>query len=38
MTASLVAEATIPGGQAEPGKEGTPIGPTPYDAPRRSGG
>jgi hypothetical protein len=38
MTASLLAEATIPGAQAEPGKKGTPIGPTPHDAPRRSGG
>ena len=38
MTASFVAESTIPGGQAEPGREGTPIGPTPHDAPRRSGG
>ena len=38
MTASLLAEATIPGAQAEPGKKGTPSGPTPHDAPRRSGG
>src|SRR5512143_4330353 len=38
MTASLLAEATIPGDQAEPGKKGTPIGPIPHDAPRNSGG
>ncbi len=38
MTASLLAEAMIPGDQAGPGKKGTPIGPIPHDAPRRSGG
>ena len=38
MTASLLAEATIPGDQAEPGKKGAPIGPIPHDAPRSSGG
>ena len=38
MTASLLAEATIPGDQAEPGKKGAPIGPSPHDAPRSSGG
>ena len=38
MTASLLAQAAIPGGQAEPGKKGTPIGPIPHDAPRNSGG
>ena len=38
MTASLLAEASIPGDQAEPGKKGTPIGPNPHDAPRNSGG
>jgi hypothetical protein len=38
VTASLLAEATIPGDQAEPGKKGTPIGPIPHDAPRSSGG
>ena len=38
MTASLLAEATIPGDQAEPGKKGAPLGPIPPDAPRRSGG
>src|SRR5512147_1131254 len=38
MTASLLAEATIPGDQAEPGKKGTPIGPIPHGAPHRSGG
>jgi hypothetical protein len=38
MTASLLAEATIPGDQAEPGKKGAPIGPCPHDAPRSSGG
>ena len=36
MTASLLAGATIPGDQAEPGKKGTPIGTIPHDAPRRS--
>ena len=38
MTASLLAEASIPGDQAEPGKRGTPIGPISHDAPRSSGG
>ncbi len=38
MTASLLAEASIPGDQAEPGKKGTPIGPNPHDAPRSGGG
>src|SRR4030088_1439958 len=38
VTASLLAEATIPGDQAEPGKKGAPIGPAPHDAPRSSGG
>jgi hypothetical protein len=37
-TASLLAEAAIPGDQAEPGKRGTPIGPIPHVAPPRSGG
>ena len=38
VTASLLAEATIPGHQAEPGKKGAPIGSIPHDAPRSSGG
>jgi hypothetical protein len=38
MTASLLAEASIRGDQAEPGKKGTSIGPNPHDAPRNSGG
>jgi hypothetical protein len=38
MTASLLAEASIRGDQAEPGKKGTPSGPIPHDAPRNSGG
>ena len=38
MTAGLLAEATIPRDQAEPGKKGTPSGPSPHDAPRNSGG
>ena len=38
MTASLLAEATIAGGQAEPGKKGMPIGLIPHDAPRNRGG
>lgn len=38
VTASLLAEATIAGDQAEPGKKGAPIGPIPHDAPRRNGG
>ena len=37
VTASLLAEATIPPGQAEPGKKGAPSGPIPRDAPRRCG-
>jgi hypothetical protein len=38
MTASLLAEASIRGDQAEPGKKGTPSGPIPHDVPRSSGG
>ena len=38
MTACLLAEATIPGDQAEPGKKGAPAGPSSYDEPPRSGG
>ena len=38
MTASLLAEATIPGDQAEPEKKGGPAAPTDRDAPRRRGG
>ena len=38
MTASLLAEATIPEDQAEPGKKGAPAAPTDHDAPRRRGG
>ncbi len=38
VTASLLAEATIAGDQAEPGKKGPPIEPIPHDAPRKSGG
>jgi hypothetical protein len=38
MTACLLAEASIPGDQAEPGKKGTPSGPSPHDAARNSGG
>lgn len=38
MTASLLAEAMIPGDQAVPGKKGAPSGPIPHDAPRNSGG
>jgi hypothetical protein len=38
VTASLLAEVTIPRDQAEPGKKGAPIAPTPHDAPRNSGG
>ena len=38
VTASLLAEATIPPDQAEPGKKGAPSGPIPHDAPPRSGG
>jgi hypothetical protein len=38
VTASLLAEAAIPGDHAEPGKKGAPLGPIPPVAPRRSGG
>src|ERR1700681_1936545 len=38
VSASLLAQATIAGDQAEPGKKGAPIGPIPHDAPRSSGG
>jgi hypothetical protein len=41
MTASLLAQATIPDDQAdEPGKRGAPAGPRPidHDAPRSRGG
>src|SRR5437762_3117785 len=38
MTACLLAEASIPVDQAAPGKKGSPIGPFPHDAPRRSDG
>ena len=40
MTASLLAEATLPDDQAEPGKRGAPAGPRPiaHDAPRSRGG
>jgi hypothetical protein len=38
VTASLLAEATIPQDQAEPGKKGTPTGPTSHDAHRSGGG
>lgn len=38
VTASLLAEATIPYDQAEPGKKGAPTGPPPHDAPRSGGG
>ena len=40
MTASLLAEATIPDDQAVPGKRGAPAGPRPiaHDAPRSRGG
>ena len=38
MTASLLAEATTSGDQAEPEKKGGPRGPTDRDAPRRRGG
>ena len=38
VTASLLAEATITGDQAETGKQGAPIGPIPHDVPRNSGG
>src|SRR5512135_2125381 len=38
MTASLLAEATIRGDQAGPGKKGTPSGPVPRGAPCSSGG
>ena len=38
MTASLLAEATTPGDQAEPGKRGARRRPTDHDAPRSRGG
>ena len=38
MTASLLAQATIPNDPAEPGKKGAPAGPIDPDAPRRRGG
>jgi hypothetical protein len=38
MTASLLAEATIPGARAEPEKKGGPTPATDHDAPRRRGG
>jgi hypothetical protein len=38
MTASLLAEATITNGRADPGKKGAPAGPIAHDAPRRRGG
>jgi hypothetical protein len=38
VTASLLAQATIAQDQAEPGKRGAPIAPTPHDAPRSGGG
>lgn len=38
MTASLLAEASILGAQAGPGKKGGPTGPIPHDAPRSRGG
>jgi hypothetical protein len=38
VTASLLAEATIPGTRPSLEKKGAPIGPIPHDAPRRSGG
>jgi hypothetical protein len=38
MTASLLAEATIPQDQAEPGKKGAPAAPIDRDAHRRRGG
>jgi hypothetical protein len=38
VTVSLLAEATIPPDQTEPGKKGEPSGPIPHDAPRNSGG
>jgi hypothetical protein len=38
MTASLLAEATIPQGRAEPGKKGAPAAPIDRDARRRRGG
>src|SRR3954454_22373273 len=37
VTASLLAEATTQGNQAEPEKKGAPIEPIPHDARRRSG-
>jgi hypothetical protein len=38
MTASLLAEVTIPPTPAQPGKKGAPTGPIPHDAPRSRGG
>ena len=38
MTASLLAEATVPDTRAEPEKEGAPAVTTSRDAPRRRGG
>jgi len=38
MTASLLAEASILGAQAGPGKKGRPTGSIPHDAPRSRGG
>jgi hypothetical protein len=38
LTASLLAEATIPGERAEPEKKGGLAGPTGRDAPRKRGG
>jgi hypothetical protein len=38
MTASLLAEASIPGDRAEPEKKGGPAAATDPDAPRRRGG
>jgi hypothetical protein len=38
VTASLLAEVSVPGEQAGPGKKGTPTGPIPHGAPRSSGG
>jgi hypothetical protein len=38
MTATLLAEATPPGDQPEPGEKGALAVPTGHDAPRRRGG
>jgi len=38
MTASLLAEATIPGARAQPEKKGGPAPATDHDVPRRRGG